>query len=607
MKYTVTTFCAVSFCAPFKRFLAFVVLGCSLSTSHADTTRTIHDLAPGITLSQEITSGDHPLIVNCLRVDLKTKTVHVRSGQALNAITLTGPSKGREPLHLLANRDGAIGGINADYFPFTGDPLGLEVRDGELMSEPMEYRACLGLTDRGVQMGVLMHYASLDLADNYSVSLAGINRVPQPGETVALCPTYGATPRMAVSSRVVMLRDVNLPVAASKTMQGIIASVTSLAAGAALPACPPGCTLMVGAGKAADALSGHCKEGDTVRFRFDLVSNSATALRGSYTSRSSLVRGAFQPAWTDVTEAVGGGPWLVRNGQIDVDWESERLSRVTFVDRRHPRTAAGVTADDVLLMVAVDGRSGISQGATLDELASIMKGLGAINAINLDGGGSTTMVARGAVVNAPTDGRERPIADSLLVYSDVEPGAGGDLTDSPVVLHAGESIPLKVSPTLAPEVDSTGILWGTMDGLGFVNQRGIFTSTHAGTGTVVAHFSAATVAIPVSVLPADPAILHATMTPIADYPPYYTQLTVSVTDRFGNPIPGVKLIAELSGGQLDNPLTTSANGQAVGQIVWDVAPEKRIVKVSALSLKPIVVRTSSSSAKPAISQDPDDR
>jgi hypothetical protein len=151
------------------------------------------------------------------------------------------------------------------------------------------------------------------------------------------------------------------------------------------------------------------------------------------------------------------------------------------------------------------------------------------------------------------------------------------------------------------------VLWGTADGLGFVNQKGVFTSTRVGSGSVIAHFAGTSTAIPVTVLPADPAIMRATMTPIADYPPYYMQLSVTVTDRFGNSIQGVKLSTELAGGQLDNPLVTGVNGQAVGQIVWDAAPEKRIVKLSALALKPLFVKSTSVSPKPAIPQDPDDR
>src|SRR5580692_688613 len=103
MRYPVTASRAISYCGRFCWVFAFTLLSFSVNGSFADTTRTLHEIAPGITLSQEITTGDHPLIIHCLHIDLKSKTIHVRSGQALDAITLNGPSKGREPLHLLAN------------------------------------------------------------------------------------------------------------------------------------------------------------------------------------------------------------------------------------------------------------------------------------------------------------------------------------------------------------------------------------------------------------------------------------------------------------------------------------------------------------------------
>jgi exopolysaccharide biosynthesis protein len=85
---------------------------------------------------------------------------------------------------------------------------------------------------------------------------------------------------------------------------------------------------------------------------------------------------------------------------------------------RHPRTAAGLSADGkTLILLAVDGRSYSSRGATMRELAELMKQLGAQDALNLDGGGSTTMVHREGgelkVLNTPSDGRPRPVANVL--------------------------------------------------------------------------------------------------------------------------------------------------------------------------------------------------
>ncbi|MYS16711.1 phosphodiester glycosidase family protein [Streptomyces sp. SID4982] len=93
--------------------------------------------------------------------------------------------------------------------------------------------------------------------------------------------------------------------------------------------------------------------------------------------------------------------------------------------RREPRTVAAVTADGTLLLIAVDGRARHqSVGATPAEAAQLARSLGAVDAVNLDGGGSTSVVLRGRLRNSPRDTedgpvRERPVADGLVVL----PGA----------------------------------------------------------------------------------------------------------------------------------------------------------------------------------------
>jgi Phosphodiester glycosidase len=121
---------------------------------------------------------------------------------------------------------------------------------------------------------------------------------------------------------------------------------------------------------------------------------------------------------------VGGGPRLLARGRVRVrsfaegfDPLSAPLFHDSFVEARHPRTLAGVRADGRLLLVTVDGRrAGWSAGVTLAEAARVMRSLGAREALNLDGGGSTAMVVRGRTVNRPSDPTgERPVSDALVV------------------------------------------------------------------------------------------------------------------------------------------------------------------------------------------------
>jgi hypothetical protein len=121
---------------------------------------------------------------------------------------------------------------------------------------------------------------------------------------------------------------------------------------------------------------------------------------------------------------VGGGPRLLRAGRVAVAAATEGFAPPqapsffgTFVAGRQPRTLAGVRSDGTLLLVTVDGRfPGWSVGMTLPESARLMRSLGARDALNLDGGGSSTMVVRGEVVNRPSDRvGERPVSDGLFV------------------------------------------------------------------------------------------------------------------------------------------------------------------------------------------------
>jgi exopolysaccharide biosynthesis protein len=113
---------------------------------------------------------------------------------------------------------------------------------------------------------------------------------------------------------------------------------------------------------------------------------------------------------------MGGGEFTARNGHVDAPGGGP-------AGQRHPRTNVGVTADGRVLMVVVDGRRpGYSVGVTLPEIGRLMVSLGATDAINLDGGGSSVMAARlprtdsFRVVNRPSDGRERRLTQALAVY-----------------------------------------------------------------------------------------------------------------------------------------------------------------------------------------------
>ncbi|MCS6777867.1 MAG: phosphodiester glycosidase family protein [Chloroherpetonaceae bacterium] len=543
---------------------------------HSGRIVTSRPVAQGVELTQEIITGDTPLMVHILRVRLNVPGVRVRTGQAFDSISLQGPGQGREGVHTLARRHGAVAAINADFFPFTGDPLGLAIRDGELLSEPTPHRVCFGLTSSGqVRMDVLSCVATLRLANGTGLPLAGINRLPAAGEITVLTPTFTATPVLPAPVVVLALRGVNLPVRVSRAMRGIIATIHSLEAGIPLPRRTPEETWIVAEGKTGDALREHCQPGEPVHFQFDLTPSDPPGTRGRYASRASALRATdFTPVWKDVEQAVGGGPWLVRDGQIFVDGEAQGFNPTAFVQARHPRTAIGITAERHLLLVAVDGRQAASRGMSLPELAALMKRLGAVHAINLDGGGSTTLYAGGGIVNAPSDGRVRPVANALLVfgrpvrsrarptYSIRRSGA-----EAPTSVVAGETLPLKLIEASGKEAPANlPVLWGTEDGLGFVTQQGVFTSYRAGKGQINARIGAdVPLHCPVTVLPGPLAQIKATIQPGND--PNTGALTIVTQDRFGNPVPDQNVTVTFSTGR-SLTLQTDARGQVSCAFQW---------------------------------------
>lgn len=120
----------------------------------------------------------------------------------------------------------------------------------------------------------------------------------------------------------------------------------------------------------------------------------------------------FDPTW--MQGVVSGHPQLVNAGTALAS-----NSTAAACNTRNPRSAVGMSADKKKLIVAVvDGRSSISAGMTCTELAALMKSFGADDAFNLDGGGSSTMYLRGTgVVNKPSDGTERVVANHLAIYA----------------------------------------------------------------------------------------------------------------------------------------------------------------------------------------------
>jgi exopolysaccharide biosynthesis protein len=117
-----------------------------------------------------------------------------------------------------------------------------------------------------------------------------------------------------------------------------------------------------------------------------------------------------------VRDALGTGPMLLRDGEMRVT-SDEEVFFGTSIPEVHPRTAAGITAEGHLIVMVVDGRQDASRGVSLEELAILMRDAGAVDALNLDGGGSSTMVVQGVRLNRPTGyDVEREVMSALATF-----------------------------------------------------------------------------------------------------------------------------------------------------------------------------------------------
>lgn len=153
----------------------------------------------------------------------------------------------------------------------------------------------------------------------------------------------------------------------------------------------------------------------------------------------------------EILDTIGGNPDLMEGGRV----VGAKCEGSYFCDR-NPRTGIGITPSGKILLVTVDGRSTSSVGMTLGQFGSLFRYLGAESAINLDGGGSTTMVVRGRIVNVPSGAFERPVGSALLVLpgrdqGELEPGPYVTPTPSPSMTPVPTETPAPTeSPTEAP-------------------------------------------------------------------------------------------------------------------------------------------------------------
>jgi hypothetical protein len=385
--------------------------GSALPLGDADLaeTRTTETLARGVTLTR-ITRGTEPAPADQINTTTRgpwvvnVVTIDPRRARGHLAATY-GPNLGQvEPTTELVRAAGALAGVNASFFTFTanpqypGDPVGLGLFGGRLLSEPTTDPAEVNFVVDAARDTVLMGHLSWtgtvrNRRTGATLPLEFLNHPPVvpaacaaltdqtqcavSGDLVDFTPEFG--PSTPAGAGVEVVLDRRGCAVRTATTRG-----TSLAAGE---------TSLQATGQEAAALLAITAAGCLTRRVF---------LRDPEGDEIDLRPGLF---------GVNGRYPLTAGGRIVVP-----AGTGSFFGR-NPRTIAGTTRDGRIVLATIDGRQTTSVGTTMDETAAVAHALGLHDAVNLDGGGSTAMSVRGGLVNKPSGGTERAVGDAL-VYVD---------------------------------------------------------------------------------------------------------------------------------------------------------------------------------------------
>ncbi len=361
-----------------------------------------------------------PWVVNVLEID-----------PALFNLTLapalgTGVIPSNELLTDISSRTHALAAINGGYFVIgandgtPGDLAGISIINGKLLSEAVNGRTSLILpssTGKDARIAALSSAVTVTAENGATREVDGLNRKPGlirgcggvGGDLPTENPKHDFT--CTDSSELIQFTSEF----GQTTESGEGAEVVLDASGYVLEfreqrggQIPSHGSVLSGTGDAVEWLQAYAQ----VRAKINIQSRV-------------LADGEELP----IKEALGvinGGPRLLRDGKIDITafkegfhWQENPEFYYRFGVRRNPRTLAGVTASGKILLVTVDGRQpGWSVGASFEESARIMRSLGAVDAVNLDGGGSTAIAIDGQLINRPSDATgERPVADAIIIHS----------------------------------------------------------------------------------------------------------------------------------------------------------------------------------------------
>lgn len=307
-----------------------------------------------------------PVRINVVEVDMKL----AKDLELTPALSSDTTLQSRRTITTIAKNKNAVVALNGTYFkPQTGVPLGTLMINKKMYTGPIYDRVAMGIFDNGFDI------ARVQL--NASVSGSG---------------------------KTIPVNNINQP-----RMLSTYVLVYTSEWGKYSPYAPKyGMGLQVVEGKITKASANPIE----IPQNGYVISGPKSVLQPLLDKKDAELIINTNPEWKNVKHIISGGPYLVRNSEVFVDMTAQKLGAI---GGRNPRSAIGYTADNNLILVAVDGREGSSIGMTLMELASFMQSIGCTNAMNLDGGGSTVMYVNGQVVNKPQMKGGIPLSNAIVL------------------------------------------------------------------------------------------------------------------------------------------------------------------------------------------------
>ena len=307
-------------------------------------------------------------------ITVQAKDRHVRLG-------LTAAQGERERVASMVTRANAVCGINGCYFLAHTCPVGFLKVDGQIHSLPLWGRTALALPEKGLPIfGNPTGCWKITLPDGTAQNVAD-------WLDASACAT---APEARVINGSMMSRT---PANPNGVTAIVHAGTVSARGNAVMPLAPDDLALYL-TGDAVKALDVALAVGASVN-----------------------LMPAVCDEWDKYPNAVGAGPRLLADGKINITGTEERF-QPDILSGRAARSAIGLSKGGRVFIVAIEAPGPYGGGATLEELAALLQSLGAYDAMNFDGGGSTTLAIGGETVNYPANSWVRPVASGILVFDD---------------------------------------------------------------------------------------------------------------------------------------------------------------------------------------------